>query len=646
MRERLLEIRSRIEEYFRERAEREGDVFLSRYDAGALDVARQLYPLYQSHPDWPECLASILMSAAEAFHDRDERGRARDLRRKADKGWYLRPEVVFGVHDLGLWGDRLDDLGRRAEYLRDLGITHLRVVPVFCAYNQAGGFWRGAQGFRDPGGEPSIIMPLRAAAKQLDARGIGMGLDFVLNHIAEAHPWASKARHGDPYYRRFFLTYPDRAVPDEVEESLRGLGPDPGPGRFSFDPALEAWVWTTFSPGSWDLNYANPWVFRQILEELLVLGNAGVDFLTLRELRFIWKRPGTSCQDLPEVLSILGAVAGLVCMAAPGMALVAGDGPGEGEAGSYLGGTGLRIANSERLPPALWAGLGMGDGRWVRAAMERDADPGGGAFMASLADREGLRWPFSSGLGARFGLGVNEARRWMVEFYSGRAEGSFAGGRLLSESQRVPVEARVAGRAAALVGLSGGPEGHPGGEMALRRLLLLYSILLSIGALPQLVVGDEIGLIGEEGPAVEGARPEGAGRAPRSLNLDRIVERRHDPSTVEGSVYSRLRHLIWLRKRVAAFSAGKAVFVHAGGKAVLGYLRNGSARRVLCLSNLSDREQRVAADILEMASLGGAAKDLVTGEPVRDNVDLLLAPYQFVWISDEGVDGERRSGGE
>jgi amylosucrase len=635
MKEKLAETRLRIEEYFRERAERGGDAFLSRYDAGALDVARRLYPRYQDHPDWPECLASILMSAAEAFHDRDDKERARDLRRKSDTGWHLRPDVIFGVYDLGLWGARLEDVGNRAEYLRDLGISHLTVAPVLCAYDQAGGFWRGAQGFRDRGGEPPVILPLQSAARQLRAQGIGLGLDLALNHISEAHPWVSRARQGDPYYRRFFLTYPNRTVPDEVEAALRELGTDPNPGRFSFDPTLEAWVWTTFSPESWDLNYANPWVFRQILEEVLVLGNAGVEFLTLRELPFIWKQPGTSCQDLPEVPSIVGALVDLVRMAAPGMALIAGDGLGEVESSRYLAKAGLRIANTERFGPALWTALGREEGRWVRAAMEGQTEEKGFAWTASLLNRGGLRWPFSSRMGARFGLGMNQARRWMLEFYSGETERGFGRGGKISGSGAMPEETRLAGTAAALVGLTDVPGDHPGDELALRRLLLLHSILLSIGILPQLAIGDEIGLNREEIQPDEAPGSGDTGRIARAPDMVEIMERRNDPTKPEGRIYSRLRYLIGLRKQVAAFSAGKPEFIHAGGSSILGYLRNGSARSVLCLSNLSDQEQGVPAEALEMASLGDLVRDLVTGERVHANADLLLAPYQFVWIMGE-----------
>ena len=65
-------------------------------------------------------------------------------------------------------------------------------------------------------------------------------------------------------------------------------------------PIRHRWVWTTFHSYQWDLNYSNPAVFRAMLEEMLSLANAGVEVLRLDAVAFIWKRLGTSCENLPE----------------------------------------------------------------------------------------------------------------------------------------------------------------------------------------------------------------------------------------------------------------------------------------------------------------------------------------------------------
>ena len=63
------------------------------------------------------------------------------------------------------------------------------------------------------------IDDLRDLATTLRARGISLMLHLVLNHVAEEHEWARRAREGDPMCRAFFHLFPDRTEPDAYERS-------------------------------------------------------------------------------------------------------------------------------------------------------------------------------------------------------------------------------------------------------------------------------------------------------------------------------------------------------------------------------------------------------------------------------------------
>jgi len=71
------------------------------------------------------------------------------------------------------------------------------------------------------------------------------------------------------------------------------------PGSFTHVAELDGWVWTTFREFQWDLNYANPAVFRAMLAVTLRLANRGADVLRLDAAPFLWKRLGTNRQDQP-----------------------------------------------------------------------------------------------------------------------------------------------------------------------------------------------------------------------------------------------------------------------------------------------------------------------------------------------------------
>src|SRR5205085_11969350 len=90
-------------------------------------------------------------------------------------------------------------------------------------------------------------------------------------------------------------------------------------GSFTWREDINKWVWTTFNSFQWDLNYANPAVFRAMTQEMLFIANSGVEILRLDAVAFIWKRLGTNCENQPEAHQIIQAFHSLVSIAAPVM---------------------------------------------------------------------------------------------------------------------------------------------------------------------------------------------------------------------------------------------------------------------------------------------------------------------------------------
>jgi amylosucrase len=119
---------------------------------------------------------------------------------------------------------------------------------------------------------------LEELAGNLRERGMALCVDLVLNHTAREHEWARKAVAGEPAYREMYLIYPDRTQPDAYERTLPEVFPDTAPGSFTEVPGL-GWVWPPFHDYQWDLNHANPAIFRAMLGTMFALANHGVDVL-------------------------------------------------------------------------------------------------------------------------------------------------------------------------------------------------------------------------------------------------------------------------------------------------------------------------------------------------------------------------------
>ena len=103
-------------------------------------------------------------------------------------------------------------------------------------------------------------------------------------------------------------------MPDRLRSDVAGGLPGDGAGQLHVGCRFaEAWVWTTFNTYQWDLNYANPDVFVEMLKAMLVLANAGIsEVLRIDAVAFTWKRMGTNCQNQPEAHPISQAFRSLL----------------------------------------------------------------------------------------------------------------------------------------------------------------------------------------------------------------------------------------------------------------------------------------------------------------------------------------------
>lgn len=79
---------------------------------------------------------------------------------------------------------------------------------------------------------------------------------------------------------------------------------------------------TTFYLYQWDLNYWNPVVLNEMIDNMLYLANRGIDILRLDAVPYIWKQLGTSCRNLPQVHSIVRIMRIVTEIVCPGVLLL------------------------------------------------------------------------------------------------------------------------------------------------------------------------------------------------------------------------------------------------------------------------------------------------------------------------------------
>ena len=402
-------------------------------------------------------------------------------------------------------------------------------------------------------------------------------------------------------------------------------------------------MWTTFHDYQWDLNYANPAVFRAMLGTMLALANRGIDVLRLDAAPFLWKRMGTDCQNQPEAHALLQAFRALTRLAAPGLLLKAEAIVSPELLVAYLGGHDrfhpeCDLAYDNQLMVMLWSTLATRDVRLAEAALSRRRPaPVPTSWVTYIRCHDDIGWAVSDADAAAAGLSGAAHRRFLSDFYAAGFSGSFARGALFQDNPATG-DARVSGMAASLCGIEAALDaGDPAAlTAAIRRLESMYAVAFSFGGIPLIYMGDELALRNDTGWAGDPAHEHDNRWMHRPLMDWDAAARRHDPGSLEGRVFAAIRGLAAARRSLLALrSGGRTELLPTENRSVLAYRRvHPRSAPFLALTNFSDMPQSVDAGIIARAGLSQPASvHSSTGQPNIGSGRIDLPPWGFVWLT-------------
>jgi amylosucrase len=543
--------------------------------------------------------------------------------------------MVGGVLYVDRFGGTLAGLRERLAYFQELGLTYLHLMPLFEAPegNSDGGY--AVSSYRHVARRLGTLEELTALAREFQAHGISLVLDFVFNHTSDEHEWARLAQAGDMEHQGYYFLFADRTTPDAYERTLREIFPAVRRGSFTWREDMRRWVWTTFNSFQWDLNYANPNVFRAMAEEMLGIANAGVEILRLDAVAFIWKRMGTSCENQPEAHMLIQAFNALARIAAPAMlfkseAIVHPD-----DVLSYIGRHECQLSYNPLLMALLWEALATREVKLLAHSMRtRFTLPPGCAWINYLRSHDDIGWTFDDADARWVWIDPDGHRRFLNAFYSGRFPGSFARGVPFQENPDTG-DARISGTLASLAGLEHALQMGDAQliELAIRRILLLHSIILSIGGIPLISLGDEWGTLNDytyTGDPAQAGDSRWVHR-PKADWEQRELARR-DPAAPSGRILAELTRLIGLRKAQPAIWDGEMEVIESGNPHLFGFVRRHDRQRLLVVANFSERPQAIDANQVRVYGLGYHFADLIGGRAHTAEGPLELEPYQCVWL--------------
>jgi sucrose phosphorylase len=461
--------------------------------------------------------------------------------------------------------------------------------------------------------------------------------DAVINHVSRHSEWFQRFLAGDPDYADWFITFEPDADLDWIPQVTR---PRALPLLTPVQTATgEKLVWTTFSDDQIDLNYAHPPVLLKVLGILLFYVQQDAEIIRLDAIAYLWKQPGTSCIHLEQTHRVVKLMRCVLDAVAPGVILITETNVPHTENISYFGqprpGGGTdeaQLVYQFPLPPlvmhTLLTGSAVALSEWAAGL----AVPPQATFFNFTASHDGI------GIMPARGLLSGVEIQALID--ATLAHGGRVSYKTNPDGSRSVYELNISYFDA----LSDPAVDEPLATQV-ARFIASQAIMLSLAGLPGIYVHSLLG----SRSWIEGLLWTGHNRTINRQKLDRATLERElaDPASLRYQVFAAYRRLLRARASDPAFhpygpqqvlSLHPCVFAllrtaPPGGSPGTGNGGGDGQSRVLCLHNVSDREQRLDLEVVVRSLASPPWRDLLTNQAVTPHGgQLLLPPYGIRWL--------------
>ncbi len=603
------------------------------------EILKNIYfNLYGEQKDVDKYFNELVEIIDKAKKNRSNDLKELDKQREVDNTWYMSNKQVGIMLYVDLFKKDLKAVEKKIPYLKELGITYVHLMPILKMpkVNNDGGY--AVSSYNEIDTRFGSMKDFEDLTKAFRKNGISVCLDFVINHTSNEHIWAKKAIQGEQKYMDMYYFFDDEGVVREYEKNMIEIFPKVAPGSFTYVDECKKYVMTTFYNYQWDLNYKNPYVFNMIAKEILFLANKGVEILRLDAIPYIWKKMGTLCRGLEEVHSIIKMFKIIVKNTTPAL-IFKGEAIVEpSEILLYFGGedgNGCDTMYNAELMTLLWNSLATKNTTLLRRVIESNPKiPSDRTWINYVRCHDDIGWGFNEGLVREIGEDPFLHKQFLINFYNGNFDGSYAKGELYEFDEKT-LDARTSGTLASLCGLEKAidEKDEYQAELAVKRILMMHSVIFSFSGIPVIYSGDEIATLNDYSyKEVEGKSHDS--RWLHRVKMEWDFDKLHDSQKV---VYEKLKKLIFVRKENEVFTSNVVVNAFdTYNKHVLGLHKTVNNEKLVLLTNFTQNEQIVSKESLRNIYFGGEFTDLIQGKKVNLSENIILGPYEFLWLIKRG----------
>ncbi len=502
-----------------------------------------------------------------------------------DHLWF-KDAVIYELHIKAFQDSNADGIGdfkgliNRLDYLHDLGVTAIWLLPFYPSPQRDGGYDISDYYTINP--DYGTVRQFKKLMKKAHKLGLKVITELVINHTSDQHPWFQRARRAEPgsKYRDYYV-WSDTA---EKYKDVRIIFQDFESSNWTWDPLAEAYYWHRFYGHQPDLNFDNPDVQEEIFKIIDFWIDMGVDGFRLDAIPYLFEREGTNCENLPETHEYLKRLRAHVDDKKEGVMLLAEANMWPEDSAAYFGdGDECHMNYHFPIMPRMFMSLKMEDRYPIIDIIDQTPEiPENCQWGMFLRNHDELTLE----------MVTDEERDYMYRAYN--------------KDTLSRINLGIRHRLGPLL------------DNNRQKIELMNCLLFSMPGTPVVYYGDEIGMgdnvyLGDR----DGVRtpmqwsPDrnaGFSRAhPQKLFLPLIQDPEYYYETINVEIQQNnpssllwwMKRMIAIRKRYKAFGRGNIQFLSPENAKVLAFTRNYKDEHLLVLANLSRHPQAVELDLPE-----------------------------------------------
>ena len=565
------------------------------------------------------------------YQERNTELKKLDRQRVKNPDWYKQNDLLGMMMYTNAFAGTLKGVKEKLPYVKSCGVNYLHFMPLLESPKGRDDGGYAVADFRKVKPELGTMEDLEDLTAECHRQGISCCLDFVMNHTSEDHEWAKAARNGDPVARSRYFFYDDWFVPNIYEETVPEVFPTTAPGNFTWINDCNQVVMTTFYPYQWDLNYANPMVFNDMVGNMLYMANRGIDVIRLDAVPYIWKQIGTNCRNLPQVhtlVRMMRIISEIVC---PGVLLLGEVVMEPSKVVPYFGTVDkpeCHMLYNVTTMASTWNTIATKDVGLLKRQMDQVcALPKDYVFLNYLRCHDDIGWGLDYDWLAQFGIDEVAHKKFLNDYFTGKGYNSDSRGELYNDDPRLG-DARLCGTTASLSGLEAGQYEANADKIdqAIACDLMLHGYLLAQSGIPVLYSGDEIGQTNDYSYKNDPDKCADSRYLHRgNFPWDKVEKK--DP--VAMKIFDALRHMEDIRASHDVFSCNANVYtIETGCASVLGIVREYAGHELRAFFNFSNMDQLIWTMPEDQADI---YTDLISGKTLRE-LGAVMPRYGCWWF--------------